>query len=176
MVSKALIALAACARFALSAPYPHDASSLIFARAANASACPGYTATNIDVTESGLTADLSLAGTACNTYSEDLQELKLVVEHQTGMLLLPNIIAPPNVAVVTGRRLIHVQMIAFMSRSTTQGSTSFRSKKMFSLVPRTKRLLPQVQQFASTSLRSLLLSRSSAPATTRSSLTRLALP
>lgn len=85
MVFKLLTALAACARFALAAPYPHEGSPFVVARAANASACPGYTATNIDVTDSGLTADLTLAGAACNAYSEDLQELKLVVEHQTGM-------------------------------------------------------------------------------------------
>ena len=83
---KSFIALAACTRLALAAPYPHDTTSLVFARAAN-STCPGYTATNVDVTDSGLTADLTLAGAACNAYSEDLQELKLVVEHQTGMSL-----------------------------------------------------------------------------------------
>lgn len=86
MLVKAFIALAACTRFALAAPYPHKITSLILPRAANSSTCPGYTATNVDVTDSGLTADLTVAGTACNAYSEDLQELKLVVEHQTGTL------------------------------------------------------------------------------------------
>lgn len=85
MFVKSFLALAACTRLALAAPYPHDATSLVVARAADPSTCPGYTATKIDVTDSGLTADLTLAGTACNAYSEDLQELKLVVEHQTGM-------------------------------------------------------------------------------------------
>jgi alpha-glucosidase len=84
MLVKSFIALAACTRFALAAPYPHDATSLILPRQANSTTCPGYTATNVDVTDSGLTADLTLAGTACNAYSEDLQELKLVVEHQSG--------------------------------------------------------------------------------------------
>ncbi|KAJ4381487.1 hypothetical protein N0V86_002846 [Didymella sp. IMI 355093] len=83
MLVKSFIALATCMRFALAAPYPHDATSLILPRQANSTTCPGYTATNVDVTDSGLTADLTLAGTACNAYSEDLQELKLVVEHQT---------------------------------------------------------------------------------------------
>lgn len=83
MMLKPLVALVACVGFARAAPYPH----LLLARAGNATACPGYTATNIDVTDSGLTADLTLAGAACNAYSEDLQELKLVVEHQTGMFL-----------------------------------------------------------------------------------------
>lgn len=85
MFVKFVVTLAACARLALTAPYPHDATSLIVTRAADPSTCPGYTASSVVVTESGLIADLSLAGTACNAYSEDLQELKLVVEHQTGM-------------------------------------------------------------------------------------------
>lgn len=87
MILKTLVALVACTHSALAAPYPHGAASLVYARAANSTACPGYTATNIDVTDSGLTADLTLAGAACNAYSEDLQELKLVVEHQTGRFL-----------------------------------------------------------------------------------------
>jgi hypothetical protein len=85
MILKTLVALAACAHSALAAPYPHDTTSLIHARAANSTACPGYTATNIAVTDAGLTADLTLAGAACNAYSEDIKDLKLVVEHQTGM-------------------------------------------------------------------------------------------
>ena len=94
MLVKSFIALVACTRSALAAPYPQDAAALVLPRAANASACPGYTATNVDVTDSGLTADLTLAGPACNAYSEDLQELKLVVEHQTGMLLSSDMTVP----------------------------------------------------------------------------------
>jgi alpha-glucosidase len=84
MFVKYLFAVAACACAAFAAPTPSD-TSVILTRAADPGTCPGYTATNINVTDSGLTADLSLAGAACNAYSEDLQELKLVVEHQTGM-------------------------------------------------------------------------------------------
>lgn len=84
MLVKSFIALAACTCFALAAPYPHDSTSLVLPRQANSTTCPGYTATNVGVTDSGLTADLILAGTACNAYTEDIQELKLVVEHQTG--------------------------------------------------------------------------------------------
>ncbi|KAK8253910.1 hypothetical protein IWZ00DRAFT_211443 [Phyllosticta capitalensis] len=46
--------------------------------------CPGYTASNVQDRGSTLTADLKLAGTACNTYGRDLTELKLRVEYQTG--------------------------------------------------------------------------------------------
>ncbi|KAF2744056.1 glycoside hydrolase family 31 protein [Sporormia fimetaria CBS 119925] len=47
------------------------------------SQCPGYSASNVVVTNSSLTADLKIRGSKCNVYAEDLEELKLVVEHQT---------------------------------------------------------------------------------------------
>jgi alpha-glucosidase len=45
--------------------------------------CPGYTASNVATTSNGLTADLKLAGTACNTYGQDLDNLKLSVLYET---------------------------------------------------------------------------------------------
>ncbi|KAF2193755.1 glycoside hydrolase family 31 protein [Zopfia rhizophila CBS 207.26] len=45
--------------------------------------CPGYAASNVVKTDSSITADLTLAGPACNAYSEDLKDLKLLVEYQT---------------------------------------------------------------------------------------------
>lgn len=56
--------------------------------AATVDDCPGYTATNVVETATGLTADLSLAGEACNAFGYDLGSLKLLVEYQTG--LFPN--------------------------------------------------------------------------------------
>lgn len=56
---------------------------------APASACPGYTATNIFDLGSTLTADLTLSGIACNAYGDDLKALKLLVEYQTGESLRP---------------------------------------------------------------------------------------
>lgn len=47
-------------------------------------ACPGYKASNIKTTTSTLTADLSLAGKACNVYGTDLTNLKLQVTYETG--------------------------------------------------------------------------------------------
>ncbi|MBE3109428.1 MAG: hypothetical protein IMZ46_02780 [Acidobacteria bacterium] len=47
------------------------------------SACPGYKVTEQHETESGFTAQLSLAGQACDVYGIDLPELRLEVEHQT---------------------------------------------------------------------------------------------
>ncbi|KEQ99527.1 glycoside hydrolase family 31 protein [Aureobasidium subglaciale EXF-2481] len=46
--------------------------------------CPGYKATNVKQTSQGLTADLTLNGPACNTYGQDLQNLKLEATYQTG--------------------------------------------------------------------------------------------
>jgi alpha-glucosidase len=45
--------------------------------------CPGYKASNVQHTGRGLTADLTLAGDACNAYGTDLTDLTLTVEHQT---------------------------------------------------------------------------------------------
>lgn len=61
-----------------------------FARAAvlgsrpNLDDCPGYKASNIKQLGPRLTADLNLAGDACNTYGSDLSDLKLLVEEQSG--------------------------------------------------------------------------------------------
>ncbi|KAI1317765.1 putative alpha-glucosidase [Xylariaceae sp. FL0255] len=49
--------------------------------------CPGYKATNIKTSSSGLTASLTLAGTACNVYGTDLKDLTLTVEYQTSTRL-----------------------------------------------------------------------------------------
>ncbi|KAL2812415.1 glycosyl hydrolases family 31-domain-containing protein [Aspergillus granulosus] len=45
--------------------------------------CPGYVASNVKQTASGLTASLSLAGNACNVYGTDIDSLNLTVEYQT---------------------------------------------------------------------------------------------
>lgn len=46
--------------------------------------CPGYKASNVKTTSSSLTADLSLAGRACNVYGDDLTSLTLQVVYETG--------------------------------------------------------------------------------------------
>lgn len=51
--------------------------------------CPGYQASNVVHSDSGLTADLTLAGNACDVYGTDLKDLKLVVEHQSGKSYMP---------------------------------------------------------------------------------------
>ncbi|KAM0550702.1 hypothetical protein ACHAPJ_008767 [Fusarium lateritium] len=49
--------------------------------------CPGYKASNVKDTASGLTADLTLAGETCDVYGKDLVDLKLAVEYQTDQRL-----------------------------------------------------------------------------------------
>jgi hypothetical protein len=62
-------------------------ASAVLPRAASPdalAACPGYTATNVRTTSTGLTADLSLAGQACNVYGTDLAHLVLQVTYEDG--------------------------------------------------------------------------------------------
>lgn len=47
-------------------------------------ACPGYRASNVTETGSRLTAELTLAGEACNAYGTDLKHLTLEVTYETG--------------------------------------------------------------------------------------------
>jgi hypothetical protein len=54
--------------------------------------CPGYNISNIVQTSSTITADLTLAGNPCNVYSDDLIDLKLLVEYQTGMIQYQNLL------------------------------------------------------------------------------------
>lgn len=44
--------------------------------------CPGYRASNVRRTSGTITADLTLAGEPCNAYSDDLKDLRLLVEYQ----------------------------------------------------------------------------------------------
>ena len=46
--------------------------------------CPGYTASNVKQSSTGITADLHLAGKPCDVYGTDLPNLTLTVEYQTG--------------------------------------------------------------------------------------------
>lgn len=91
MLTKLFLVLASGAITALAAPYPYGGApqdsantNILQTRQVNPNACPGYSASNVVKTESSLTADLTLAGAACNLYSDDIKDLKLVVEYQTG--------------------------------------------------------------------------------------------
>ncbi|KAJ6784354.1 hypothetical protein PWT90_10500 [Aphanocladium album] len=45
--------------------------------------CPGYEASDVKTTDTGLTAKLSLAGKPCNAYGDDLKDLLLEVTYET---------------------------------------------------------------------------------------------
>lgn len=85
-----LLAFVTCVDLTTAVPFHHDQGlgritkdDTLQTRAVDANTCPGYTASNIVTTDSSLTADLTLSGAACNVYSDDIKDLKLVVEHQT---------------------------------------------------------------------------------------------
>jgi hypothetical protein len=60
-------------------------STGLIARQVAAADGPGYRASNVVETVTGLTADLTLAGPACNVLGRDIQELKLSVNYETGI-------------------------------------------------------------------------------------------
>jgi alpha-glucosidase len=45
--------------------------------------CPGYRASNVQTTDAGLTADLTIAGEPCDAYGTDLENLLLEVSYET---------------------------------------------------------------------------------------------
>ncbi|KAF2092442.1 alpha/beta-glucosidase agdC [Rhizodiscina lignyota] len=69
-------------------------SSFVIAKHGSVSDCPGYVASNVVHSKSGVTADLKLAGKACNAYGTDLTELKLKAEYQTDTRLHVQIYDP----------------------------------------------------------------------------------
>jgi alpha-glucosidase len=52
---------------------------------ADLGSCPGYTAANVRHDGLSLTADLRLAGDACDAYGQDIESLTLTVTYETGM-------------------------------------------------------------------------------------------
>jgi alpha-glucosidase len=59
-------------------------SAALGRRQASRDSCPGYLALGVVQTATGLTADLKLAGVACNIYGNDIQDLKLTVNYDSG--------------------------------------------------------------------------------------------
>ncbi|KAH7384493.1 alpha-glucosidase precursor [Pyrenochaeta sp. MPI-SDFR-AT-0127] len=89
MFNHLLLALLACSGLTNAIPFPQSEIppdpdvTTVLVQAADPNICPGYTASNVVTTDSTLTADLTLAGEACNAYSDDIKDLKLLVEYQT---------------------------------------------------------------------------------------------
>ncbi|KAF2763969.1 hypothetical protein EJ03DRAFT_379015 [Teratosphaeria nubilosa] len=66
------------------------------------SVCPGYTASNVKNSSTGLAADLTLAGTACNVYGTEIPDLVLEVQYQSkerlAVRIYPKYLAPSKVS------------------------------------------------------------------------------
>lgn len=64
------------------------------------SLCPGYKASNVKESSTGVTADLTLAGPACNVYGNDIPNLSLSVQYQAkerlAVRIVPKYLAPQN--------------------------------------------------------------------------------
>lgn len=96
--------------------------------------CPGYTATNITQNGNSLTATLSLAGNACNLYGEDIKDLQLLVEYQSGKTKRDE-----RYEKKTNRK----QALGFMSRSTIQLNKYIKYRQRFCLY-HPAQMLPQM--------------------------------
>jgi alpha-glucosidase len=83
----------------LGSALPALATELVKRQSASLDTCPGYTASNVQNDGARVTADLALAGTACNVYGDDLTNLRLEVEYQTGIVLA--IVVYTHVAKIT---------------------------------------------------------------------------
>ena len=59
-------------------------------RQTNDTSCPGYSASNVQQSGTGLSADLSLAGSPCNSYGKDIENLRLTVSYDTSMFFKVN--------------------------------------------------------------------------------------
>ncbi|KAI0791893.1 glycosyl hydrolases family 31-domain-containing protein [Abortiporus biennis] len=62
----------------------------------NVSTCPGYTLQSLHETKNGLTAQLNLAGPACNAFGKDVANLTLEVTYETDARLHVNIFDTAN--------------------------------------------------------------------------------
>lgn len=51
--------------------------------------CLGYSASHVRRSSNGLVADLTLIGSPCNVYGNDIKNLKLQVDYQGGELSWP---------------------------------------------------------------------------------------
>ncbi|KAK4443111.1 putative glycoside hydrolase [Podospora aff. communis PSN243] len=72
------------------------AQDLVYPEYDKLSKCPGYKASNVKTSSTGLTATLTLAGAACNVYGDDLKELRLEVSYETDSRLHVKIQDPAN--------------------------------------------------------------------------------
>ncbi|KAK4209186.1 glycosyl hydrolases family 31-domain-containing protein [Rhypophila decipiens] len=84
MVQSQLLAFALLSAGFVSAAIPSRDVQVANSSSSSALAkCPGYKASKVKTTATGLTAELTLAGKPCNVYGTDLKELVLQVTYET---------------------------------------------------------------------------------------------
>lgn len=66
------------------APVKTMTGAMLALSARDIASCPGYRVTGTSLVGNSITANLQLAGQACNIYGTDLDNLQLLVEYQTG--------------------------------------------------------------------------------------------
>ncbi|EXJ83476.1 alpha-glucosidase [Capronia coronata CBS 617.96] len=86
--------------------------------------CPGYSASSVRTSSSGLTARLTLAGTACNVFGTDVQDLDLRVEYQTNSRLHINIRPSHVTAQNESWYLLSTEYVPAPSQESGQTTTS----------------------------------------------------
>ena len=84
--------------------------------------CSGYKARDVTNTTTGMTAELHLAGPACNVFGDDISILELSVEYQDTHRLLVNI--EPKSMVSGGLSLFHFSFVMTKSPTTRRAAKS----------------------------------------------------
>ncbi|KAF2969592.1 hypothetical protein GQX73_g3965 [Xylaria multiplex] len=89
-------------------------------------ACPGYSASKVKTTASGLTAALTLAGEGCDVYGTDLKDLILEVSYDTDSRL--------HVKIQDAANDVYQVPESFLPRPKSGGSTKRKSALKFDYV------------------------------------------
>jgi alpha-glucosidase len=83
MLGATILALLLTVASASASPY-NDLISRQATYEGDLTQCPGYAASNVKQNGATMTADLILAGPACNAYGTDIEHLSLEVTYDTG--------------------------------------------------------------------------------------------
>ncbi|KAJ8126578.1 hypothetical protein O1611_g7060 [Lasiodiplodia mahajangana] len=118
MASLLFLAAAASATALVGRDYPTTSDPL--------SACPGYAASNVKTTASGLTASLTLAGKGCGVYGTDLKNLVLEVSYDSDSRL--------HVKIQDAANDVYQVPESFFPRPKSGGSTKSKSALKFDYV------------------------------------------
>ncbi|KAF2645172.1 hypothetical protein P280DRAFT_391630 [Massarina eburnea CBS 473.64] len=109
---------------------PSVTPNIIDPKAPNAqSLCAGYKASNVVTNNASITADLTLAGAACDVYGNDILDLLLEVEYQNATRL--NVKVYPKYIVPSNRSLYILDDSLSPSGSIDLGSTAASSELIF---------------------------------------------